>query len=138
MSPPMGTWRSWPLLFLVAWLAGCASTGGIRREPFADVKVPDSFIPYSDRWVFIQTPQATAARLVYMTSLSLESAFTTMRDELVKSGWTPGESSRFVNSQGFRGISLDFTKGPDGCRATAIEGPNATHVELAVARLTRQ
>lgn len=134
----MGTWRGRLIVFLVLLLSGCASTGGIPPEPFVDVKVPDSFIPYSDRWIFIRTPQVTAAKLVYMTPLSLESAFSKVRDELVKSGWIPGESSRFVSPQGFRGISLDFTKGPDGCRVTAVEGPNATHVELAVARLAQQ
>jgi hypothetical protein len=33
-------------------------------------------------------------------------------------------------------VSLDFVKGRDTCRATVIEGANATHVDLAVARLT--
>lgn len=123
------------LLFLVLTLAGCAAAGGIPREPFADIPVPASFVPYSEEWTLIQTPQATAAKLVYMTSLPPESALAAVRQELVRHGWTPKEASRFVNPQGFGGFIQEFVKGTDTCRATVIEGPYATHVDLAVARL---
>ena len=121
-------------LFLVLTLAACVSTGGIPREPFADITVPASFLPYSDQWVLTRTAQATAAKLVYMTSLSPDSALAVVREELVRHGWTPKETTRFVNPQGFSGITVEFVKGTDSCRATVIEGPNATHVDLAVAR----
>lgn len=123
-------------LVLVVSLAACASTGGIPVEPFPDITVPASFLPYSDQWTFIRTPRVTAAKLVYMTSLDPDSALSAVRDELVRHGWTPKEITRFVNPQGFRGLHQEFVKGTDACRATAIEGPNATHVDLAVARLT--
>lgn len=126
------------LLLLIFTLVGCASTGGIPREPFADIRVPASFIPYSDQWTLIRTPQVTAAKLVYMTPLPTESALAAMREELVRQGWTPKEASRFVNPQGFSGFIQEFVKGTDNCRATVIEGPHGTHVDLAVARLHPQ
>ncbi len=123
------------LLFLVFTLVGCASTGGLPREPFADIRVPASFVPYSDQWTLIRTPQVTAAKLVYLTSLSPDAALSAVRQELVEHGWTPKEASRFVNPQGFSGFIQEFVKGTDACRATVIEGPYATHLDLAVARL---
>jgi hypothetical protein len=77
----------------------------------------------------------TAAKLVYLTSLSPDAALSAVRQELVKHGWTPKEASRFVNPQGFSGFIQEFVKGTDNCRATVIEGPYATHLDLAVARL---
>jgi len=120
---------------LVFTFMGCASTGGIPREPFADIKVPASFVPYSDQWTLIRTPNVTAAKLVYMTPLPPDSAFEAVREELVRLGWTAKEATRFVNPQGFRGVTVEFAKGTDSCHVTVIEGPNATHVDLAVARL---
>ena len=130
--------RHLPALLLVFTLAACASTGGIPREPFGDITVPASFLPYSDQWVLTRTAQATAAKLVYMTSLSPDAALSAVREELVRHGWTPKEATRFVNPEGFTGVSLEFVKGTDSCRVTVIEGPNATHVDLAVARLISQ
>ena len=123
------------LLLMVLALAACASTGGIPREPFADITVPASFIPYSDEWVLIQTPKTYAAKLVYMTPLPVDSALSALRQELVRHGWNPREATRFVNPQGFSGVTLEFVKGTDSCHATVIEGPYATHVDLRVARL---
>ncbi|MBI4609272.1 MAG: hypothetical protein HY726_09695 [Candidatus Rokubacteria bacterium] len=123
---------------LVFALAGCASRGGIPVEPFPDIPVPASFVPYSDQWALIRTPRVTAAKLVYMTSLVPDAALAAVQDELVRHGWTAKEVTRFVNPQGFRGMSQEFVKGSDACRATAIEGPNATHVDLAVARRNPQ
>lgn len=120
---------------LVFTFIGCASTGGIPREPFGDIKVPASFVPYSDRWTLIRTANVIAAKLVYMTPLPTESALSAMREELVGQGWTPKETIRFVNPQGFSGVTVEFVKGTDSCHVTVIEGPNATHVDLAVARL---
>lgn len=122
-------------LILLPVLAACATTGGIPHEPFDDIKVPDSFIAYSDQWTLIRTPRVTAAKLVYMTSLPLDSALAAVREELVRRGWSPKEATRFVNPQGFDGVSLEFVKGTDSCHATAIQGPYGTHVDLRVARL---
>lgn len=122
------------LLPLVLAFAACASTGGISREPFTDITVPASFIPYSDQWVLIQNPKIHAAKLVYMAPLPPDSALSALRQELVRHGWNPREAIRFVNPQGFSGVTMEFLKGGDSCRVTVIEGPNATHVEMAVAR----
>jgi len=122
-------------LLLVFTLTACASTGGIPRAPFDDIPVPAAFVPYSDQWTLIQTPKVTAAKLVYMTPLSPDSALAALRAELVRRGWSPKEPSPFVNPQGFRGVTLEFVKGTDSCHATVIEGPYATHVDLRVARL---
>ena len=74
------------LLFLVFTLVGCASTGGLPREPFADIRVPASFVPYSDQWTLIRTPQVTAAKLVYLTSLSPDAALSAVRTYLIALG----------------------------------------------------
>lgn len=117
-------------------LLGCASTGGLPRNPFDDITVPETFVPYSDRWMFIKSPTVTAAKLVYMTSLDVEGAVAAVRDALARDGWTAQEIRRSVSPGGFTQVSLDFVKGQDTCRATIIEGASATHVDLAVARLT--
>jgi len=117
-------------------LASCAGTGGIPRNPFRDITVPDTFLPYSDRWLLIESPTVTAAKLVYMTQLDVDGAVAAVRAALAKDGWAPQAVNRSVSSRGFRMVSLDFVKGKDTCRATVIEGANATHVDLAVARLT--
>lgn len=126
----------WGVVLLL--LAGCAGTGGIPRNPFADITVPDSFLPYSDRWLFIKSPTVTAAKLVYMTQVDVDGAVAAVRAALAKDGWTAQAVNHSISSGGFRMVSLDFAKGEDTCRATVIEGANATHVDLAVARLTRK
>lgn len=122
--------------FVLLALASCASTGGLPRNPFDDITVPESFLPYSDRWLFIKSPTVTAAKLVYMTQLDMDGALAAVRAALARDGWTPQELKRSVSQDGFKMLSLDFVKGADTCRATVIEGTNATHVDLAVARLT--
>ena len=124
------------LVFALLALSSCASTGGLPRNPFDDITVPDTFLPYSDRWIFIKSSTVTAAKLVYMTQLDVEGAVAAVRAALAKDGWTPQATNRSVSQHGFKMVSLDFVKGKDSCRATVIEGANATHVDLAVARLT--
>lgn len=123
-------------IFVLLALAGCASTGGLPRNPFEDITVPETFLPYSDRWLFIKSPTVTAAKLVYMTQLDMEGAMAAVRAALARDGWTPQALNRSVSPDGFKLVSLDFFKGKDSCRVTVIEGANATHVDLAVARLT--
>ena len=119
-------------------LGSCAGTGGMPRNPFRDITVPETFFPYSDRWLFIKSPTVTAAKLVYMTQLDMEMAATAVRAALTKGGWIPQAASRGVSRDGFRMVTMDFTKGKDSCRANVIEGAHATHVDLAVARLTTE
>lgn len=119
-------------------LVSCAGTGGIPRNPFADITVPEAFLPYSDRWLFIKSPTVTAAKLVYMTQLDMDGAVAAVRAALAEDGWRPQGVSHSVSGDGFKMVALDFAKGEDTCRATVIEGANATHVDLAVARLTRK
>ena len=125
------------LVVLLA-LGSCAGTGGIPRNPFRDITVPETFSPYSDQWLFIKSPTVTAAKLVYMTQLDMETAATAVRAALMKDGWVPQAVNRAASRDGFRMVSMDFTKGRDSCRATVIEGAHATHVDLAVARLATE
>ncbi|MBI2153710.1 MAG: hypothetical protein HYU24_08390 [Candidatus Rokubacteria bacterium] len=126
-----------PLALTLA-LSACAGRGGIPREPFPDVPVPASFIPYSDQWVRIRSEQADVARLIYMTQLDVEGAAAALRDLLLKNGWALLLTNRTRTSDGYKVTILDFGKEADTVRATAREGASATHVELSVARVGRR
>lgn len=130
--------RALPLLALALALTACASRGGIPREPFPDVPVPPSFIPYSGDWVRIRSEQADVARLIYMTQLDVESAAAAVRELLLQNGWTLLLTNRTKTPDGYKVTVLDFGKGSDTIRAKAREGASATHVDLAVARVTRR
>lgn len=132
--------RSLALLPLVLALAltACAGRGGIPREPFPDVPVPASFVPYSDGWVRIRSNQADVARLIYMTQLNVEGAAAEMQELLLRNGWTLLLTNRTATPDGYKLTVQDFSKGADTIRATAREGANATHVDLSVARITRR
>lgn len=137
----MGTARGagWGLvLVLTLGLSACAGRGGIPREPFADIPIPDTFKPYSEEWVRIRTDRADAARLVYMTELDVEAAAVAVGDLLARNDWKLLLTNRTATSDGYRMTVLDFAKGQDTIRATVREGAYATHVELAVARLLRR
>ncbi|MEK7363596.1 MAG: hypothetical protein AAB016_06440 [candidate division NC10 bacterium] len=126
-----------PLALALA-LTACAGRGGIPREPFPDVPVPASFIPYSDQWVRIRSNQADVARLIYMSELDVEGAAGAVRELLVKNGWTLLLTNRTKTPDGYKVTIMDFGKEADTIRLTTREGVNATHVELSVARLTRR
>ena len=119
-------------------LTACAGRGGIPREPFPDVPVPASFIPYSDQWVRIRSAQADVARLIYMSELDVEGSAAAVRDLLLKDGWTLLLTNRTRTPDGYKATIMDFGKGADTIRLTTREGVYATHVELSVARLTRR
>ena len=122
------------LVAVALLLAGCASMGGLPRQPFADIPVPAKWIPYSDQWVMIRSPQVTAAKLVYFAEAPVDATLGEARALLLQNGWVEKGSERFVNREGFRGVRADFAKGEDICRVTAIEGANATHADVTVAR----
>lgn len=126
-----------PLALALA-LTACAGRGGIPREPFGDVPVPASFIPYSDQWVRIRSAQADVARLVYMSELDVEGAAAAARDLLLAKDWALLLTNRAKTPEGYKVTIMDFGKGADTIRLTAREGVNATHVELSVARMTRR
>ena len=126
-----------PLALALA-LTACAGRGGIPREPFGDVPVPASFIPYSDQWVRIRSAQADVARLIYMSELDVEGAGAAVRELLLKNGWTLVLTNRTKTPDGYKVTIMDFGKEADTIRLTAREGANATHVELSVARMTRR
>ena len=126
------------LLALALALTACAGRGGIPREPFPDVPVPASFIPYSDQWVRIRSNQADVARLIYMSELDVEGTAAAVRDLLLKDGWTLLLTNRTRTPDGYKVTIMDFGKGADTVRLTTREGAYATHVELSVARLTRR
>lgn len=126
------------LLALTLALSACMGRGGIPREPFPDIPVPASFIPYSDQWVRIRSDQADVARLIYMTELDVEAAAAAIRDLMLTHGWTVRLTNRTTTADGYKVTIVDFAKEADTTRLTAREGANATHVELSVARLIRR
>lgn len=126
-----------PLALALA-LTACAGRGGIPREPFPDVPVPASFIPYSDQWVRIRSAQADVARLIYMSELDVEGTAAAVRDLLLKDGWTLLLTNRTRTPDGYRVNIMDFGKQADTIRLTTREDVYATHVELSVARITRR
>lgn len=126
-----------PLALALA-LSACAGRGGIPREPFPDVPIPASFIPYSDQWVRIRSNQADVARLIYMSELDVEGAAAAAYDLLMKNGWTILLTNRTRTPDGYKVTIMDFGKNADTIRLTTREGANATHVEFSVARLTRR
>jgi hypothetical protein len=126
-----------PLALALA-LTACAGRGGIPREPFPDVPVPASFIPYSDQWVRIRSNQADVARLIYMSELDVEGAAAAARDLLLAKDWALLLTNRTKTPDGYKVTIMDFGKEADTIRLTTREGVNATHVELSVARLTRR
>jgi hypothetical protein len=119
-------------------LTACAGRGGIPREPFPDVPVPASFIPYSDQWVRIRSDRADVARLIYMSELDVEGAAAAARDLLLAKDWALLLTNRTKTPDGYKVTIMDFGKEADTIRLTTREGVNATHVELSVARLTRR
>ncbi|KRT75087.1 MAG: hypothetical protein XU13_C0005G0040 [Candidatus Rokubacteria bacterium CSP1-6] len=125
-------------LSLALALTACAGRGGIPREPFPDVPVPASFIPYSDQWVRIRSAQADVARLIYMSELDVEGAAAAARDLLLAKDWALLLTNRTKTPDGYKVTIMDFGKEADTIRLTAREGVNATHVELSVARMTRR
>ncbi len=126
-----------PLVLALA-LSACAGRGGIPREPFPDVPVPASFIPYSDQWVRIRSDQTDVARLIYMSELDVEGAAAAAHDLLVKNGWAILLTNRTRTADGYKVTVMDFGKEADTIRLTTREGVNATHVEFSVARITRR
>jgi hypothetical protein len=124
-----------PLVALVA--AGCAvvpSTGGIPREPFEDIPVPATFVPYSNDWSMIRTGRVTAARLVYQTTLPVEGAAAALQTSLADKGWVL-RGTEPITRNGFAGQVLSFLKGTDSCRAELVSSTTTTRVDLTIARL---
>jgi hypothetical protein len=118
-------------------LAACASRGGLPARPYADIPVPPRWTPYSREWMMIQTPQVTTAKFVYFSEAKVGATLDEARQLFRQSGWQETRSERFVNPEKFPGVWADFAKGEDRCRVTVIEGAHATHVDYAVARVTR-
>jgi hypothetical protein len=127
------------LLLVLVVSAGCAvvpgATGGISRQPFADIPVPRTFLPYSNEWAMIQAGKVTAARLVYQTELPVEGAARLLETVLKDNGWSL-QGVEPVSRAGFTGQALSFTKGEDSCRAEVVPSATTTRVDLIVARVT--
>lgn len=131
----MPTGRGLRALWAAALLgAGCAL--GLPAEQFGDLPVPPVWRPYSREWVLIQTPQVTAAKLIWYAETDVDTTLAQARELLTRNGWTEVRSERFVNPEKFPGVWAEFAKGEDVCRVTVIEGPAATHVDYTVARRT--
>jgi hypothetical protein len=117
-------------------LSACAAVR-IPRQPFPDIPVPAGWVPYSQESVITETPEVTTARLIYFSRTPVDAALGQARALLVENGWKEARSERFVNAEKFPGVWAEFEKDGDTCRVTAIEGAQATHVDYAVARVTR-
>ncbi len=125
------------LIFIAA--GACFPTGGLPRAPFADVPIPAEATPYTNDWVFIDTPTAAAAKLVYLSPPGVEEAAARFKSQMVRSGWKeektvvvrrpPPEPPQTV---------IDFTKGADTCRITFEATSAGTHVEVTVARVKKR
>jgi hypothetical protein len=118
-------------------LSACAAAVPMPRQLFDDIPVPREWVQYSRESVIIQTPKATAAKLIYFTETKVDTTLEQARHLLTQAGWTETRSERFVNPEKFPGVWADFAKGDDTCRVTVIEGADATHVDYTVARLNR-
>lgn len=118
----------------LALLSSCAPAARVPREPFEDVPVPAEWVPYSRDAAIVQTPQVTAAKLLYLSRQSVDASMDEARRLLLEKGWTETKSERFVNPERFPGVWTEFAKGEDVCRVTVIEGAQGTHVDYAVAR----
>lgn len=118
-------------------LAACASRGGMPVQVYDDLPVPPRWTPYSREWMKIDTPNVTAAKLIYFAETGVDATMDQARGLLVQSGWKETATERFVNPEKFPGVWADFVKGHDSCRVTVIEGPHATHVDYTVARANR-
>ena len=124
-----------PPLAAVA-IAACAiygSTGGIPVQPFADIPVPQTFVPFSNDWSLIQSGRVTAARLVYQTEIPMDGAAKALETSLKEHGWTL-KGTEPIERGGFKGTALSFAKGADTCRAEVMPSPTTTRVDLIVGR----
>ena len=128
------------LVLIVVVLSACAiarPTGGVPREPFADIRLPATFIPFSNDWALIQSGGVTAARLVYQTELPVERAAAELETALTDGGWAL-KSVEPVSRAGFEGQSLLFAKGADTCRAEVVGSSTTTRVDLSVGRVDKR
>lgn len=121
------------LVLAVSACAAIGSRGGISREPFADIPVPDTFVPFSNDWALIRSGRVTAARLVYQTALSMDDAASVIESSLKDNGWTVGGTEP-VERAGFKGVALSFVKGRHTCRAEVVPSTTTTRVDLFVGR----
>lgn len=132
------TARVAPLILALVVFAGCAIVGmrgGLPRQPFADIPVPQAFIPFSNEWVMIRSGKVTAARLVYQTELPVDGAARLLEEALADNGWTLGGAEP-ISRAGFTGRALSFAKGRDTCRAELVPSTTTTRVDLIVARVS--
>jgi hypothetical protein len=121
-------------------LSACAvarPTGGVPEEPFADIRVPATFMPFSGEWALIQSGGVTAARLVYQTELPVERAAVELETALTDRGWIL-KAIEPVSRAGFEGQSLLFAKGSDSCRAEVVASSTTTRVDLSVGRVDKR
>jgi len=116
-------------------VSACVTAVPMPRQPFDDIRVPKEWVAYSRESVIIQTPRATAAKLIYFAETTVDATLAQARQLLTQTGWTETKSERFVNPEKFPGVWADFAKGDDICRVTVIEGSHATHVDYTVARV---
>ncbi len=125
------------LSVLATALSACAvveDRGGLSRQPFDDVPVPESFLPFSNDWAMIRSRGVVAARLVYMTELGLEAAADQLTASLTGAGWVPAAVEP-IERAGYTGRALSFGKGQDTCRAEVMPSGRTTRVDMMIGRV---
>jgi hypothetical protein len=137
-----GSWAGRLLLLAVCIpvLAACAiarPTGSVPAEPFEDIRLPPSFLPFSGDWALIELRGVTAARLVYQTGLPVERAAVELETALTDRGWLL-KAIEPISRAGFDGQSILFAKGPDTCRAEVVASSTTTRVDLSVGRIEKR
>lgn len=122
------------LIFLAA--GACFPTGGLPRAPFADVPLPPDATPYTNDWVYIDTPTAVAAKLVYLSLPGVHEAAAAFRSRMIRSGWKEEKTAVLQRPPPEPPLTvMEFAKGTDTCRITLEATSAGTHVEITIARL---
>jgi hypothetical protein len=114
--------------------AACAAGGAPPNQPFADIPVPSDWHVQTRESIVIQSPKATAGKVVYFTESPVDATLSQARGLLSGAGWTETKTERFVNADKFSGAWAEFTKAQDYCRITVTEGSGMQQVDVTVAR----
>mgnify|MGYP001589935914 CR=1 FL=1 len=133
---PASVLRCVSLGLVVLFSAACFPTGGLPRAPFADVPLPPDATPYTNDWVYIDTPTAVAAKLVYLSLPGVHEATAAFRSRMIRSGWKEEKTAVLQRPPPEPPLTvMEFAKGMDTCRITLEATSAGTHVEITIARL---
>jgi hypothetical protein len=122
--------------FIVLVAGACFPTGGLPRIPFADIPVPADATPYTNDWVYIDSPTATAAKLIYLGPPGVEEVAAVFKSQMIRSGWKEEKTTvvRRPVPEPPQTV-MEFAKGADTCRVTLEATSAGTHIEMTIARV---